>query len=109
MNQAAAMTDFKLPTTPDPKEPVSVRMPTSLKERVKWVVELWREVAKAKGSSAAVVEAIDFPYVLLQLLQGRADAEIQELSKGFPTTDEQRKALLKEVREATLAQTSKKR
>lgn len=101
----AEMTDFQLPPKQDPKEPVSVRMPTSLKAKIQWVVELWREAARAQGADKATVEAIDFPYVLLRLLAGRVDAELDGF-KGFPDTEEKRKAALKLARDT--AQSLKK-
>lgn len=95
--QQADMTDFKLPPKPDPKEPVSVRMPASLKAKVLWIVEVWKEVARAKNEPAEVVDAIDFPYVLLTMLAGRADAELQEF-KGFPESEAAKAEQLKAVR-----------
>lgn len=103
MSQAAEMTDFKLPPKPDPKEPVSVRMPTSLKVKVLWVVEVWKEIARAKGEPEGVIDAIDFPYVLLTMLAGRADAELQDF-KGFPETEAAKAAQLKAIRESVKKQ-----
>lgn len=95
----AEMTDFKLPPKPDPKEPVSVRMPGSQKERILWVVELWKELARAQGATKEQVEEIDFPYTLLRMIAGRTDEELKQWG-GFPETPAQREAQLKIVRES---------
>lgn len=93
------MTDFKLPPKPDPKEPVSVRMPASMKAKILWAVELWREQARAHGAPKDQVDEIDFPYVHLSLLGGRVDDELHQWG-GMPTTEAQRQAQLKAVRES---------
>lgn len=93
------MSDFVLPPSPDQKEPVSVRMPTSLKGKIQWVVELWKEMARAQGASEKTIKDIDFPYVLLRLLSGRTDEELHQWG-GFPDTEEKKAAQLKAVRSA---------
>lgn len=103
--QQPEMSDFELPPKPDPKEPVSVRMPASMKAKIQWVMELWRETARAKGAGDDTIESIDFPFVHLRLLGGRTDEELQQWG-GFPETEAQRQAQLKAVREAAKAQSN---
>ena len=97
------MTDFLLPPKPDPKTPVSVRMPNALKAKLQWVVELWRTQARASGADEGTIEAIDFPYVLLRLLAGRTDEELAQWG-GFPVTPEQQAAQTKAIVAATKKQ-----
>lgn len=94
--QQPEMSDFELPPKPDPKEPVSVRMPASLKAKVMWVMETWRALAKAKGADQETIEAIDFPYTLLRLISGRTDEELAQWG-GFPETDEKKANQLKTI------------
>ena len=98
--QAPDVSDFALPPKPDPKEPVSVRMPTSLKAKVQWVMEMWRAMAKAQGADKATIEAIDFPYTLLRIIAGRADEELQQWG-GYPETEEAKAAQLKAIANST--------
>lgn len=97
------MSDFQLPPRPDPKEPVSVRMPTSLKAKIQWVMECWRAMAKAQGADEATIEEIDFPYTHLRLLAGRTDEELHQWG-GYPTTEaakaEQLKAIAASVKKS---------
>lgn len=92
----ADVSDFELPPKPDPKEPVSVRMPASLKAKVQWVMVTWQTLAKAKGADDATIEAIDFPYTLLRLIAGRTDEELEQWG-GFPDTEEKKAAQLKAI------------
>lgn len=94
--QETDVSDFELPPKPDPKEPVSVRMPASLKAKVVWVMETWRALAKAKGADDATIEAIDFPYTLLRLISGRTDEELAQWG-GYPETEAKKTEQLKVI------------
>lgn len=81
---------------PDPKKPMSWRVLGSIVAKLEVIVEIEKTKARAQGERADVVDAIDMPHVVNDLLADVTDLELAPWG-GLPKDKEALKGLLEAV------------
>jgi hypothetical protein len=77
--------------SPEKKTQINLRVSRTLKARLEGLVDVWKELAKARGDNP---DDIDLTHVATILLRVGSDAAWTELG-GFPSTPEQMEAVIK--------------
>lgn len=85
--------------SPDLKKTLSARVRMSTHRKLANIRDLWRELARVDGKTAAEVEAIDQTFVVEVLLGAACDGELAQFG-GFADTQEKLAAQLKALRDA---------
>ena len=83
---------------PDRKVQLNLRVPESLIERLDRLVLLWRELADDEASA----ERIDRTFVCVRLLMVGSDGAFGESVGGYPKTEEEFQAVLKQAAKTKL-------
>jgi hypothetical protein len=65
--------DYDYEPPPEKREPVSARVPASLKERLLGVVRLWKIQAKVRGEKDHQIARVDLSHVVERLLKSGVD------------------------------------
>ena len=88
MQTESEMSDYQPPAAADPKQTLSVRLPSSLLRRIGIIRDAWKVLARANGVDEGLIDGIDQTYVVTRLLTGRTDEELDQWG-GCPETPAQ--------------------